>query len=253
MKKLYVVGQSTCYGMDLRAGKSDLSQKEYRQKYSFGGLLAEEFKYQLINSSYPMSSLSTVTKRIIDEYDLIQPDLLIVGVPQSTVREIYDPVKGIFVNILQKEYYFPKTVLIPSIDGVPKEYDTDTQRNAYLNYRKNITTEEAVRVFENEVLFLQNFLEEKNANYLFMQMAPIIPNKIVDGYTDEENDIKDFYKYFTKAKEINTNRWIKFGAFNAVDNLKHCKKGRTGHILEDGHLILKETIHDTIINSSIRI
>lgn len=252
MKKLYVVGQSTCYGMDLRPGKSGLSVKDYRLKNSFGGLLADQLRYEFVNGSYPMSSLTTVTRRIRTDYDSIRPDLIIVGIPQTTVREIYDSEKKMFVNILQKEFYFPKTVLILNELGIPDIYDTDIQKNAYLNYRKNITVANAINTFESEILFLQDVLQKKKANYIFLQMAPIIPNSITeDGYTDVENTEKDFTKYFSHLDEIDLSRWVKFESFNAVDNLFYCKKGRTGHILEDGHKILQETIYETIVNSKI--
>lgn len=250
MKTLYVIGQSTCYGMDLVPGDSGLSMREFRETRNFAGKLGKELDYRVVNSSYPMSSLATMIRRIKEEYDLINPDLVVVGIPQTTLREVWDKEKNRYVNLMQKEFYFPKTVLLLKDDGVPSIYDTEFQREAYLRYRSTLTMEKALTDFENEVIELQNFLKSRNAKYVFVQMAPIIPNLIDEsGYTDKENTIKQFAKYLTRLNEIDTSKWILFDEFNAVDNLKHLKKGKTGHVLEDGHEILKDLIYDKIRNT----
>jgi len=250
MKTLYVIGQSTCYGMDLVPNGSGLSMREHRETYNFAGLLGKALGLEVVNSSYPMSSLQTMIRRIKLEYDEIQPDLVVVGIPQATLREVWDPTKKRFINLMQKEFYFPKSVLQLKEDGVPTIYDTEFQRWAYLDYRDGLTMERALNDFQEEVIELQDFLKSKNAKYIFVQMAPLIPNLIDEtGYTDKENTIKHFTKYLNRLSEIDTSKWIVFDEFNAVDSMSHLKKGKTGHILEDGHAILKDLIYEKIRNT----
>jgi hypothetical protein len=247
MKTLYVLGQSTCYGMDITPRKSGMSMRTYRETYNFAGLLGKQMGYQVVNSSYPMNSLSTIIRKIKEEYDLVNPSLVIVGIPQSTLREMWDPVKNKFINLMQKEFYFPDTVLQLTPTGVPTIYDTDVQRQAYIAYRTGLTIDRAIADFEKDIIELQTFLKSRNSKYIFLQMAPIIPNQIDEyGYTDNEGTIKQFAKYFTRLDEINTGAWIGFDKFNVVDNMMHLPKGKTGHILEEGHEILKDLIYDRI-------
>lgn len=247
MKTLYVLGSSTCYGMDLTPGKTGLSMREFRETYNFAGLLGKELGYKVVNNSYPIHTLSSMIRKIKEEYDVISPDISIIGIPAITAREMWDPDKGCYINLAQKEFYFPKTVLQKDTDGVPLLYESKAQKEHYLSFRKNFTIEKGIDEFEHGILELQDFLKQKEAKYIFVQMSPIIPNLIDEnGYTDDENTIKHFRNYFKRLNEIDIDKWLKFDEFNAVDNLKHVPKGRTGHILVEGHLILKELLYEKL-------
>lgn len=250
MSTLYVNGQSTCYGMDLKPGKPGISIREYREANNFAGLLGRKLGYTVVNNSYPKSSMRTLIRKVTEEYDIVNPDLVVIGIPQATLREIWDPTINSYVNIIQDEFYFPPGVIHLDENGIPKVYDTDVQRKAYVDYRKGLTLEKAISDFENEVVELQTFLKSRNAKYIFVQMAPVVPNLIDEhGYTNTENTIKNFSRYFTKLQEIDTEKWIDFDNFNAVDNLRHVKKGRSGHLLEEGHEILRDLIYDKLANT----
>lgn len=247
MTILYVNGQSTCYGMDLKPGKPGISIREYREANNFAGLLGQRMGCTVVNNSYPKSSMRTLIRKITSEYDSINPDLVVIGIPQATLREIWDPTVDSYINIIQNEFYFPPGVIHLDENRIPKVYDTELQRQAYVDYRRGLTLERAISDFENEVIELQTFLKSKNSKYIFVQMAPVVPNLIDEhGYTDIENSIKSFAKYFSRLHEIDTDKWIEFDKFNAVDNLRHVKKGRSGHLLEEGHEILRDLIYDKL-------
>lgn len=238
-KKLLVVGQSTCYGMDLRPPRGT-SQREHREKNCFAGLLAQDLDMELTNLSYPKLPTRTITGKINAYLKTHLPDLIVVGVPQTTLREIYDPEQERLVSVLQKEYYFPDRVWHCDEAGVPVIYDTLYQKDAYLAYQKYITVESALRDYDNEVHELQSLLELTQVPFLLVQMAPVIPNKITqEGYTREENDLKKYRSLLSKVKD---DCWLDYDEFNAVDAFKNYQKGRTGHILEDGHIDLKNLI-----------
>ena len=247
--KLYVIGQSTCYGMDLLPGKSGLSLREYRQKYNFAGLLGDKLGMEVVNSSYPMCSLATITKRISEEYDSINPELTVVGIPQATLRGVWDPEKGGFADILQNEYYLPERVVYLNDDIVRTRYKTEVAKAAYQEYKENVTLERAIADYQEDIIKLQSLLKEKNAKYIFVQIAPIIPNKIENGYTGAENPEKSFAKYMDRLDEIDTSKFIRFDEFNVIESMRHLPKGKTGHILEEGHRQIAELVYEKYIST----
>lgn len=247
--KLYVIGQSTCYGMDLMPGKSGLSLREYRQKYNFAGVLGSKLGYEVVNSSYPMCSLATITKRIAEEYDSINPDLVVVGIPQATLRGVWDPEKNGYADILQNEYYLPERVVYLNDDLVRSRYKTAVAKEAYQEYKDNITLERAIDDYQDDIIKLQSLLVSKGAKYILVQIAPIIPNIIDNGYTGVENPEKRFAKYMHRINEIDTSKFIRFDEFNVIESMRHLPMGKTGHILEEGHQQLAELIYDKYIDT----
>lgn len=265
MKIIYSNGSSTVYGKDLVKPKDDLqyfSNKEYRENKCFPALIRDYLSADiLINDAQPASSNSRICRtslysisKLLKDYSA--KDVLCVisfspGTPIDLFSNKLQKYCGTFIienylrNVFDKDISFKKTP--------HKDENIIALQDIYEQHFLNFTF--IVDNFVKDVLLLQNFLKLNKVKYLMMHTAPLIPSKINENGTidltfpgDNNKKILDYLKDMQIISQIDLSNWVGFLETSIIDYTKSLNKGKTEHILEDGHKLWFNHIKNRIDN-----
>jgi hypothetical protein len=249
----YSNGSSSTYGFDLVKPKGYLGTKdEYRLNNCYSGIISNYFKFSLINAAEPGSPNSSIVRRTIFDINRIlkteapEDIFVLVAFAPATPTEVYLRKYKRYFNIIFPESHI-KGVLQEKEKGKIKYLVPEISHfhDFYINEVLDLNF--ALESFFLNVEILQSYLSSKQVNFKFLHTAPVISCKILEN-TLVLNEAGDFSwnqklidKYILENKiEVSKYSWIEFNENSIIEycfqkNL--CQKGRTGHIIEDGHQV----------------
>lgn len=262
MNILYSNGSSTTYGLDLIKPKSlKMTPQEYKKKHTYTGQLEKILNFERsINAGEPGSPNSNIIRRTVhDITQLLQTEnsaniFVCLALSPATPIEFYLREQKRFFNLI-----FPEKLLLKIKDD--PEYKSEQIKQMYHFFNDHILSfEYLIEKFLIEATLIQNFLQNKKINFILFHTAPII-----SSYLDEKTKFIDFKKdvnltynkkmiqiYFQEknySNIIDPSVWIDFNENSVIE---HCviknnmDVGKTGHILEEGHLLWAHYLSEKI-------
>lgn len=266
MKILYSNGSSTTYGLDLIKPKGiALSPSEYKKKYTYTGILGQALNIpEIVNAAEPGSPNTSIIRRTFSDItELLKTHqaaeiLACISFSPATPVEFFLRKHKRYFNLV-----FPEKLLLKIKDD--PEYKIEEIKKMYHFFNESVLClEYLVEKFVFDVVSLQNFLENKKIKHYFFHTAPII-----SSHLNADTNFIDFHepvnllfnqkKIFNLLNEnklvdlLNPGAWIDFNSNSIIEYClikNNVTTGKTGHIIEDGHLLWAQYLKEKILNAN---